>query len=209
MENWQRMRQFQFYNAFEHPHLGITANVDLTKFYPYRKIHQISFTIAIVYVLTRAANAIAEFRYRIRDGKVIEHDVVHPSFTILVSEDVFSFCFTDYLEDFNKFTIRTAEVIEAVRANLVMEDDPDRDDYLFMTAIPWIPFTHLEHPLPAHPGDAIPLMAWGKSFPEGDRLKMPLNIKVHHALVDGVHAGRFYKQVQYLLDNPEESLGIN
>jgi chloramphenicol O-acetyltransferase len=31
--------------------------------------------VATVYVITRAANAIPEFRYRIRGGEVVEHEI--------------------------------------------------------------------------------------------------------------------------------------
>jgi chloramphenicol O-acetyltransferase len=37
----------------------------------------------MVYAITRAANAIPEFRYRIRPGQVVEHEVVHPGITVL------------------------------------------------------------------------------------------------------------------------------
>lgn len=203
MENWERRSHFTFFNMYKHPQLAITAHVDITKFYPFRKERAISFTIAMVYILTRAANEVPAFRQRIRDGRVVEHDIIHPGFTILVSDDVFSFCFSDYYEAFTTFAEKAEKDIEAVRQHLVMEDIPGRDDFYYMTAIPWVSFTHLEHPLIGHPGDAIPLFAWGKYFQENDQLKMPVNIKVHHALVDGIHVGQFFETLQHLLDTPE------
>jgi len=49
----------------------------MVMFYPSVKQHDYPVTVAIVYVISRAANAIPEFRYRIRAGDVIEHQVVH------------------------------------------------------------------------------------------------------------------------------------
>jgi len=37
METWPRREHFKLFNAYEHPHFGITANVDLTAFYPVAK----------------------------------------------------------------------------------------------------------------------------------------------------------------------------
>jgi chloramphenicol O-acetyltransferase type A len=34
-----------------------------------------------------------------------------------------------------------------------------------------------------------------------------VNIEVHHALVDGVHVGRFAERLQALLDEPDRLLG--
>ena len=207
METWSRREHFGLFNAFEHPHFGITANVDLTAFYPVVKQRGISFTVAMVYMISRASNAIAEFRYRIRAGKVVEHEIVHPSFTILVDEDVFSFCTIDYVEDFLEFAAIAAKGIEDVKEHLTLEDEPGRDDLLFMTAIPWVAFTSFRAPMPLHPGDSIPRYAWGKFFQDGDSLKMPLCVEVHHALIDGAHIGKFYTTVQDYLQQPEVMLG--
>lgn len=42
---------------------------------------------------------------------------------------------------------------------------------------------------------------------DGDSLKMPLAVEVHHALIDGVHVGKFYIKVQDYLQQPEIVLG--
>jgi len=57
------------------------------------------------------------------------------------------------------------------------------------------------------PADSIPRFVWGKFFEEGDLLKMPLWVQGHHALIDGVHVGKFYKKVQDYLQQPEAVLG--
>jgi chloramphenicol O-acetyltransferase type A len=90
LQNWPRREHFQFYNAFNHPHFGMCANVDLTIFSPYVKQKGISFTVAIVYLVSHAANAIPEFRQRIRGEVVIEHEVVHPSITVLTGGELFT-----------------------------------------------------------------------------------------------------------------------
>jgi chloramphenicol O-acetyltransferase type A len=45
-------------------------------------------------------------------------------------------------------------------------------------------------------------MAWGKRFEDSGRLKMPLSVQGHHALMDGVHMGRYYEMVQAYLAEP-------
>jgi chloramphenicol O-acetyltransferase type A len=62
------------------------------------------------------------------------------------------------------------------------------------------------HP-PFDSTDSIPRFAWGRFYEEGDRLKMPLNLQVHHALLDGVDVGRFLLRVQEYLSDPEPVLG--
>ncbi|MEM7342688.1 MAG: chloramphenicol acetyltransferase [Chloroflexota bacterium] len=202
-EGWARQEHFNFFKKFGYPHFSLCANVDVTEFYPIAKRYEISFTVAIVYIITKAANAIPEFRHRIRGEAVIEHERVHPGFTILVDDETFTFCQLDYTEKFSLFAKNAAEKIAYVKANPTLDSDKGRDDLLFMTAIPWISFTSVMHPLDLYPADSIPRFAWGKFFNEGDRLKMPLNAQGHHALMDGLHFGKFYKTVQDYLDQPD------
>ena len=207
LETWPRREQFRFFNAWDYPHFSLCANVDLTAFYPVVKQRGISFNVATVYVLARAANAIPEFRYRIRVGEVVEHEVVHPATTILVNEDLFSFCTIDYTEDFSLFAARAAEQIAYVQEHPTVKDEPGQDDLLYLTAIPWVSFTSFMHPLDLSPVDSVPRFAWGKFFEDGEFLKMPLNVQAHHALMDGIHMGRFYKKVQDYLRHPGSVLG--
>lgn len=207
LDTWPRREHFRLFNSWDYPHFSICANVDLTAFCPFIKQHGISFTVATVYVLARAANDIPEFRYRIRAGEVVEHEIVHPATTILVDEDLFSFCDIEYEEDFLLFATRAAEQIANVKERPAVKDEPERDDRLYMTAIPWVSFTSFMHPLDLFPVDSVPRFAWGKFFEDGELLKMPLSVQGHHALMDGIHMGRYYVKVQDYLQQPEVVLG--
>jgi chloramphenicol O-acetyltransferase type A len=207
LETWPRRAHFKLFSGFDHPHFNMCANVDLTTFYPVLKQRGVSFTVAITYLLSRASNAIPEFRYRIRAGKVVEHEIVHPSVTILADEDLFSFCTFDYVEDFSGFAVRAAERIAYVKEHPTLRSEPGQDNLLFMTALPWVSFTSFAHPMQLHPADSVPRFAWGKFFEEGKFLKMPLSVQGHHALMDGIHMARFYAEVQGYLHEPDSVLG--
>jgi chloramphenicol O-acetyltransferase type A len=163
--------------------------------------------VAIVYAIARTANEIPEFRFRIRPSGAIEHEVVHPSTTILKGDDLFTFCTILYSEIFSSFATRAAEQITYVKEHPTLEDAPGDDDLLFMTSIPWVSFTSFMHPLKLYPADSIPRFAWGRFFEEGTMLKMPLSVQGHHAVMDGVHAGKFYNKFQDYLNQPDDLLG--
>jgi chloramphenicol O-acetyltransferase type A len=207
MQTYSRREHFNIFSTLDQPHFNICANVDLTTFFPVAKQRGYPFTVALVYVLSRASNAIPEFRQRIRAGKVIEHEIVHPSGTILVDEDRFSFCTFTYHEDFSEFAPLAVEMIAYVKEHLTMEDEPGRDDLLFMTAIPWVSFTSFMHPLHMSPADSVPRFAWGKIFEKEEQMKMPLSVQGHHGLMDGIHMARYYEKVQDYFDQPHTVLG--
>lgn len=194
--NPHRKKHFDFFNEMNHPHFCLCGNVEITGFVSRLKQEKYSFTPYMVWVLSKCANDIPEFKQRVRGEQVVEHDLVHPSFSVETNEaDVFSFCELDYSEDKKDFLKRALVKIEKMRQAPSMEDDHNRDDYLFFSSIPWISFTSMQHAMPHHPGDSIPRIVWGKYFKQGDKIMMPLSVQVHHAVVDGRHVGRYFQAV--------------
>jgi chloramphenicol O-acetyltransferase type A len=203
MQSWPRREHFEFFSSFNHPHFNLCANVDLTKLHPFIKEHGFSLTTAIIYLISRVANSIPEFRQRVQDAVVVEHETVSPSVTILVENDLFSFCTIDYCPDFNEFADSASRLMEAAKNNPTLKDPPGWDDLLYMTAIPWVSFTSFAHPMRLHPADYVPRFAWGKYFEQGKHLKMPLSVQGHHAILDGIHMGKFYRLIEESLIQPE------
>lgn len=191
----------------DYPVFNLCSNVDITGCYYFAKKHKISIFKSILYVVVKAANDIKEFRMRIRGRSVVEHKIVHPSFTVMGGDDVFSFCTVDYTADFQKFCEHAEKGILRVKKKIHLSDKSDRDDFLFVTTIPWISFTSFVHPINMHPVDSIPRIAWGKFFEENGRIKLPLSVQVHHAVVDGVHVGKYFSKIQQYFDNmPDKRL---
>ena len=207
MQTWSRRNHFRVFSTFNHPHFSMCVNVDVTAFYPFVKRNGYSLTVSMVYVISRASNAIPEFRHRIRGDQVVEHEIVSPSFSILTAGDLFSFCAVEYAEHFSEFASRAEKNIADVKARPDLEANPEKDEMLYMTSIPWVSFTSFAHPMQFHPADSIPRFAWGKYFQEGDTWNMPLSVQGHHAVMDGIHMGRFYETVQDYLHHPEVVLG--
>jgi len=207
LDTWPRREHYQLFNTFEYPHFSLCANVDLTKFLPAIKATGISFTGAIMYLIARTANTIPEFRHRVREGAAIEHEVVHPSVTILSEDDLFTFCTVEYDQDFVTFVTRAEEEISHVKRSPSLKEKLPDDNVLFMSSIPWVSFTSFMHPLKLTPADSIPRFAWGKYFEDGKAIKMPLSIQGHHAVMDGIHAGKFYDEMGRMLSQPESFIG--
>ena len=207
MQTWSRRNHFRLFSTFNHPHFSMCVNVDVTAFYPFVKRNGYSLTVSMVYLISRASNAIPEFRQRIRGDQVVEHEIVSPSFSILTDVDLFSFCAVEYVENFSEFARRAEKNIADVKAHPDLEANPEKDELLYMTSIPWVSFTSFTHPMQFHPADSIPRFAWGKYFQEGDTWKMPLSVQGHHAIMDGIHVGRYYETLQDYLHHPDVVLG--
>ena len=206
IENWNRKAHYNYFKELNYPHFSICANLDITKFYRYIKENKSPFFLSMVFASTKAANSIKEFRLRIREDNVIEHEVVNPSFTVMTEKEVFSFCAAQFIDVFSDFKANTSVAIEKAKTNGSIEDEPGRDDLLYITSIPWVSFTNITHPIQMNPVDSIPRIAWGKFFEENGKMKLPLSVQAHHALVDGIHVGQYFNTIQEILDNPVKYL---
>jgi chloramphenicol O-acetyltransferase type A len=203
LEGWHRKEHYLFFRDFDYPYFSLCADMDLGTFLPIIKKEKISFTAVMMYLVGRVANGIPEFRQRVRDAGPVEYPVVHPSATILSTNDLFTFCTVRYVPDFKEFIRRAEEEIGLVKTQPGLEEKIQDDSMLFMSSIPWVSFTSFHHPLKLNPADSVPRFAWGKYRQEGDAIKLPLSVQGHHALMDGLHVGLFYRDFQQLLNQPE------
>jgi len=118
LNNSHRRKHFDFIRRMNHPHLSITANVEITVLLSYSKEKKLPINLGLVYALARTANEVPEFRWRIRNTEVVEHSIVHPSFTVTTEvADVISFCTVDYVPDSRAFIKNAMEISENMRTN--------------------------------------------------------------------------------------------
>jgi len=191
-QTWDRREAFDLFRGFGFPYLSVTAELDVTALRNAHRRAGVSFTVALVHALATAANEVPAFRRRLRGADVVEHAVVHPSITVLGDGDVFHFATLSFEPEFSRFASDAQERIDRARRAETLWSEPDRDDLLYMTALPWVAFTALVHPVPLDPPCSVPRIAWGQYRARGRRTVLPLNVQAHHALVDGIDVGRFF-----------------
>ncbi len=200
-EDWPRREHFRVYCGLKFPHVNICAQLDVTELWSGRARAGASPTVALVYAVTRALHRVPELRQRIRDGQVVEHDVVHPQVTVLGNDDLFGLTVLAYEPDFASFAPAAARSLAKAKESASLREFPHgperefvRDDLISITILPWLAFTSFA--ITRDPVESIPLLAIGKVQAAGDRYLLPLHVNFHHALVDGLHAGRLFKHVE-------------
>lgn len=206
--NPHRKKHFEFFQSMEMPHFSMVSPISVRPLTEYIKDNHLHFTGTMVYLLSKVANEIREFKWRIRGNEVVEHDFVHPSFTVSTDEaDVFSFCYVEFSDDYDVFVKAVARAQKQMREAPSLEDIPHRDDYLFMSSMPWVHFTGFMHAMHTPVKDSVPRITWGKTRQSGDELLMPVGVQVHHGVVDGRHVGIFYEKFAEYCAIPEKLIG--
>ncbi len=196
LRNWSRRSQYAFFRGVAHPHFSLCAEVDTTLLMAELKPAGVSVFTAALFAIARAANSVPELRMRFRGDQVVEHSVVHTSVTVPIDGGRFAFCDVEYAPDWRTFDARCRHALElAKRQTELTENVAHRDDWLYLSCLPWIAFSAMTNPTNGA-DDCIPRIAWGKITHHEDAWRMPVAVQVHHALVDGFHLGRFYAALQ-------------
>ena len=210
LETWPRRDLFEFYRHFDKPYFNICTRLDVTNLLSTLSLRKdISVSLAYHYFALRAANEIEPFRYRLRGGKVFVHDVIHGGTTVLLPDESFGLAYFNYDSDFATFFEGASRsVAEALGSGGGWKLEETDDDRLHFTTIPWISFTSFSHARNWKREESATKIAFGKFSQDDGRTWLPISVEVHHALMDGLHVGRFLEQMQNALLNPETYLGF-
>jgi chloramphenicol O-acetyltransferase type A len=202
--NWARRDLFEFFRGYDHPYFNICTRLDITRaLAQLRSQPDVSTSLALHYVALRAANETEPFRYRLKDGRVLVYEIIHGGTIVLQPNESFNFAYFDYHQDFGTFIGEARESVEAAsRVIRPLQPDPS-ENRLHFTVLPWLSFTSFAHARNLGREESIPKIAFGRFFEENGRTLLPFSVEVHHALMDGLHVGRYVTRVQELLDTPE------
>ena len=204
LASWKRRQHFDFFRRYEKPWFNLCADVDVTALAARcAEPGGPSFFLASLWTSLVAANGVEELRCRMRGEEVVVHPVVHGGTTVLMPDETFAFAYFDHEPEFAAFAAPAARVLEEVRSGSgSLEPHPERDDMIHYSIIPWVSFTSFSHAHTYRSDLSVPKVVFGKHRRAGDRLLMPVSIEVHHALVDGIHVGRFYERFEELAAQP-------
>lgn len=203
LEGWRRRDHFLFYKGYEQPFFNVCTEVDVSRLVDFAATERRSFFLSMLYVSLAAANQVEELRLRIRGDDVVEHEVVHGGSTVLRDDDTFGFAYFDFGQGFRAFEERGREAVAAVRRGTTLEDQPHRDDLIYYSVLPWFSFTSFSHARRIPAAESNPRIVLGKRTGNlGGSFRMPVSVEVHHALVDGIHVGRFLERFESLLRQP-------
>ncbi len=192
--NWKRAIHCQVFRNSIEPQYCVTFELDISKFLKMVKEKKYSFTMSLIYVVSKCANSIEEFRYRFLDGKVVLYNKIDTAFTYMNQETelfkVVNVELKDTLEEYVSLAYETArnqeEYFTGPLGNNVFQFSP----------MPWISYTHISHTNAGKKDNATPIFVWGKYYERDGRVLLPFSVQVHHSFVDGIHIGRLSDLLQ-------------
>lgn len=198
LSTWNRREHFEFFRRSDLPFYNVNVDVDITGVRERVKARGLSLNAVLIHLTIEAANKVENLRYRLRGETVVLHDELHPSFAHLrKGEELFRMITVDFKDDVIEFDKVVRRAIENSVSYFDFDKLRGRDDFVFISSIPWISFRGVDHTLSLRRDDAMPRVSWGRFFDENEKTILPYNIQVNHMFVDGVHVGRFFEALKF------------
>jgi chloramphenicol O-acetyltransferase type A len=196
--SWRRKDTFEFFRSYADPFFQLTAPVNVTQLLQRSGKEGRSFFLSYLYLALKALNEQESFRQRFLGSGVKQFNYVHAGCTVLREDETFAFAFMPWNPDHDAFFQEGAQRLQQARFSDVLEPLDERKDVVFFSVIPWVSFTSFKNPHRDPQSDDIPRVVFGKTHQIGNEIYLPVSVEVHHALADGLHAGRFFERFEQL-----------
>ncbi|MBR3121286.1 CatA-like O-acetyltransferase [Oceanobacillus profundus] len=197
LESFPRRNYYEYFMGIDTT-FEMTVKIDVTRAVKKCKDESISFYAYSIFNLTKSVNKIPNMRYAHIDKQLVEWQELVPTFTNFNQETELFYSLwleglTDYKSvdrDYKKLIKDYANTTDIAPMGNVPQN------VVNISSIPWMHFEHFS----SHPGaiknNLTPMITIGKYEKVGSQLLMPVNIKVHHATVDGYHVTIFFEILQ-------------
>ncbi len=196
IHSWKRSQHYRLFRNYNQPFFSVSFELEIHSFLETIKQAKQPFFLSFLYEVMSVINHLDAFKLRIRENQVVIHDTVHASTTAMTSAGLFSFVTIPYQEHRSAFIEEGKRLLDHEKSVIDLEDDPNRDDLIFISSLPWIPFTSVEHAMPGNEFDSFPRVTWGKYVVRDGLTLIPMTVSCHHALMDGADIGEFYSLLQ-------------
>jgi chloramphenicol O-acetyltransferase len=202
MQNFERRRdRFDFFDRMESPAVNLCFTLDVPDFRPWCNANALAPFHVMLCAVLRAVLKVENFRYRIVDGEVVRIDRLVPSFTVMNQHGDLNFAQFDWSDDVREFVARGLAAREQASGMTELNrkyrtmSPRDAKDQVFVTCMPWLDFTSIQHPMVSLATPDIPSLAWGRFRDGPGGLQLPFAVQAHHGFVDGWHIHLLGRQV--------------
>lgn len=207
-ENWDRREIFEKYDGYI---FGPSFDFDITGLYNYMKDTGRKFYPLFCWAVTKLVNEDVDFRYVKINGEVGYMDKLNSCYTLRrdAQPHLFTHMVTEYDENLDVYYERfLADQKKAQAECRLYYYEEMRFDSVDISIVPDISFTGLTLAMPQSfyqkdPQNMryTPFITVGRFYKKEGRVILPSGMAFHHEVNDGLHAGKYVRGLQAILDS--------
>ena len=179
---------------------SMTARVVVTELAAWSKKTGTKFYINFLYALSKALNSRDDYRmgWLWETRELICYDRINPTQYVFHEDtETCTPVYTVYSEDYELFYRNAlADVERAKQTREYGLDAANHPNWFDASYIPWLSYDALNIELPDGYLYFMPIVNWGKYRAEGDRLMMPVSVRLNHAVADGYLVAKVFRLLE-------------
>lgn len=189
LDTWPRLEHFTFYKTFSQPYFNITVELEVGELYALSKRLGVPFSHCYLFCLSQAVNKHDSIRYRMKGEDVVIVDNVFLSTVFTIEDDTFRFVPLKYHDDLASFSKSLVDSYEQHKDLPLLNDkfaaSSHKLNQVHVSVLPWFRFSSFSHARSESAYETgVPKFVFGQYAHSSKTI--PLNIEVHHALMDGL-----------------------
>jgi chloramphenicol O-acetyltransferase type A len=205
---WARASIHDFFRTYDHPWFNLCVQVPVEALIQWSKVsEERSFFVALLYLSQLAAHSVEAFRLRIAEDGLRLYEHLDAGSTVMRENETFAFAYFPHASKFETFSQTAKQVLQKVRADEGALRPGQYSAIIHYSMLPWLSFTSMSHPRRHDRDDSIPKICMGKYHGEEGKRLIPVSIEVHHALMDGLDAAKYYAALEEHFAHPDLYLG--
>lgn len=202
---FNRQNHLNFFASYDLPVVNITMQCQCRDFAAVAKAKKVPTFAVMLHAIARTSLALEPFRHRILNGRLRHVERLRVSYPVEGVNGNLNYSTFEFDDDFSQFLkLYLSDREEARQAQHLRLSPMEDRDYLFVTCLPWLRFTSIQHPISRFADCSIPNIAVGRFEKAGDTLTFPLAVQAHHGLVDGLHIQKFVLKLEEKLNDVVE-----
>ena len=180
--------------------VSLTSRIDVTELAACSRQAGSKFYINFLYILSKALNSREDYRmgWLWQTGELVCYDVIHPTQYVFHEDtETCTPVYSTYSEDYDVFyagALRDLE--EAKQTREYRLDAANHPNWFDASYISWLSYDSLNIELPDGYLFFPPIVNWGRYREENGRLRMPVSVRLNHAVADGYLAANVFRLLE-------------
>lgn len=189
IDNYYRKDIYRHFSNDAKCSISMTSRIDVTELYNASKETNTKFYLNFLYVLCKALNSKDDYKmvYEWKKNEIYCFDEINP--TQYVFHDDTKTCtpvYTKYYKDYKTFYDNAKyDVEKAKQTREYLLDEANHPNWFDASFMPWVSYDSFNVELPDGYLYFQPIINWGRYRLEGDKIMMPVTVRLNHAIGDG------------------------
>ena len=195
MKTWARTPYYNYYAHGSKGMCAMTAEIDISAL---AKKAGDGIYIPLLYAVTKVINGHQEFRvgYCKENGELMIWDYVSTVHRVFHPDtETFTRICTDWNNDYKAFAKAAKADIDNAEKCATLNADEFPDSVFELSYVPWVHYSSVNMKMSESGKYLAPIVTIGKAEEIDGKTKIPLTMQISHAVADGFHIARFFREV--------------